>query len=74
MALSKKFQGYQSETTLFLADLKKQKPDLEAQQRAGRARLWDKAPLDLDAMRRDKESRLRQHPYVYQAYVYQAKA
>ena len=34
---------YQSEATLFIEQLKASKPELEAQQRQGRALLWDKA-------------------------------
>jgi len=57
---------YTSEITEFLKALKAQNPRLEAQQRAGRARLWDRAPVDLDLMRRWRESRVRQKAYPYQ--------
>jgi hypothetical protein len=53
--------------------MKEKDPTLEAKQREGRARLWDKAPIDLDERRRAQESRVKQHGYVYQAYVYQNK-
>lgn len=36
---------YKSEITQFLEELKTQKPELEAQQRQGRALLWDKEPI-----------------------------
>ena len=36
--MSKK--NYESDVTLFLKQLKKDKPDLQAKQVAGRARLW----------------------------------
>jgi len=39
---------YQSDITQFLNQLKQQKPDLEAEQRRGRALLWDKQPVDLE--------------------------
>ena len=39
---------YQSDITQFLNQLKQQKPDLEAEQRRGRALLWDKQPIDLE--------------------------
>jgi hypothetical protein len=56
---------YQSEATLFIDDLKAQKPDLEARQRAGRALLWDKK-VDRAAWREYRESQVAQQPYVYQ--------
>ena len=34
---------YMSDATIFLNQLKKDHPELDAQQRAGRALLWDKA-------------------------------
>jgi hypothetical protein len=57
---------YESEATQFIAELKQKNPQLEEQQRAGRALLWDKAPIDLDKMARDQQSRVAQQPYVYQ--------
>ena len=56
---------YQSDTTQFIAKLKSEKPSLEAEQRAGRALLWDKtvdrsAWVDFDA------AEVAQKPYVYQ--------
>jgi hypothetical protein len=45
MRFSKQKTNYQSEITLFLEELKKTNPHLEQDQRAGRALLWDKAPL-----------------------------
>ena len=52
MLLSKQQTRYQSEITLFLDSLKKANPQLEQSQLAGRALLWDKAPLSLDAQQR----------------------
>lgn len=52
--------------TLFLKDLKKKNPKIEEEQRQGRARLWDRPELDLDTLERDKASRVKQQPYVYQ--------
>ncbi|MGA0882661.1 MAG: DUF3460 family protein [Burkholderiaceae bacterium] len=57
---------YESETTQFLADLKLAKPHLEQSQREGRAKLWDKDPIDLDAVERAQRARVPQKPYVYQ--------
>jgi len=66
MFFSKLFTSYESEATKFIAELKQKNPNLEEQQRAGRALLWDKAPVDLDKTARDKDSRVQQQPYVYQ--------
>lgn len=66
MFFSRLFTSYESEITRFITELKRSHPQLEEQQRAGRALLWDKAPLDLEKTARDKESRVRQQPYVYQ--------
>lgn len=56
---------YQSDTTQFIDQLKQQRPDLEAQQRAGRALLWDKN-VDRNAQNAFKAGRVPQKPYVYQ--------
>ncbi|MGB6056030.1 MAG: DUF3460 family protein [Burkholderiaceae bacterium] len=66
MKFSKQHQGYQSDLTQFIQELKEKNPELDAKQRAGRALLWDKAPIDLDERRRAEESRIRQQAYVYQ--------
>ena len=66
MKLSKQKQGYQSELTEFISSLKSGNPQLEAEQFAGRARLWDKPAIDLDTQERLKASRISQKPYVYQ--------
>jgi hypothetical protein len=56
---------YTSEVTQFIEQLKAQKPQLEKEQRAGRALLWDK-PVDRDAQEAFKAARVAQKPYVYQ--------
>ena len=56
---------YNSEVTQFIDQLKAAKPDLEAQQRAGRAIWWDKH-LDRQAQSEWREARVPQKPYVYQ--------
>lgn len=56
---------YQSETTVFIEQLKSQKPQLEAQQLAGRALLWDKN-VDRSAQAEFRAGRVEQKPYVYQ--------
>ena len=56
---------YTSEITDFIEEMKQKKPTLEAEQRAGRALLWDK---NLDRSLQDEyvEGRVPQQPYVYQ--------
>ncbi|WP_395824586.1 DUF3460 family protein [Collimonas sp.] len=66
MTYSKQISGYESDITKFIEELKKKNPKLEEQQQAGRALLWDKAPIDLDSQQRAEESRVDQQPYVYQ--------
>ncbi|NIA54115.1 DUF3460 family protein [Massilia sp. TW-1] len=61
-----KHTQYESEHTKFIKQLKEQTPGMEERQQAGRALLWDKAPLSLDEQRRIDESRIRQQAYVYQ--------
>ena len=56
---------YTSEVTQFIEQMKAQKPQLEKEQRAGRALLWDKS-VDRDAQQEFKEARVAQKPYVYQ--------
>jgi hypothetical protein len=55
---------YQSDVTQFIEQLKTEKPDLEAQQRAGRAIWWDKN-LDRELLSDWKKARVPQKPYVY---------
>jgi len=59
---------YNSEVTQFIEGLKAVKPDLEAQQRAGRALLWDKH-VDRAAQTEWRGARVPQKPYVYQTEV-----
>ena len=56
---------YNSEITQFIEQLKVQKPDLEAQQRAGRSLLWDKH-VDREAWTDWRGAHVPQKPYVYQ--------
>lgn len=55
---------YESETTLFIKELKQEKPQLEQKQREGRARLWDK-PQDTHLQQEFDEAAVAQKPYVY---------
>ena len=59
------WKPYRSEVTQFIDELKARKPTLEAEQRAGRARLWDGA-IDREAQTEWSEARVPQQPYVYQ--------
>ena len=56
---------YQSDITLFIDQLKAAKPTLEAEQRAGRALLWDKN-VDRSAQADYLDGKVAQSPYVYQ--------
>jgi hypothetical protein len=59
------WKPYKSDVTQFIEELKAKKPTLEAEQRAGRALLWDK-PIDRDAQQDYREARVPQQAYVYQ--------
>jgi hypothetical protein len=60
--------GYTSEATQFIQSLKKQNPKLEAQQREGRARLWDKN-VDREVQAQAQAAHVAQKPYVYQTHA-----
>ncbi|MBQ1765510.1 MAG: DUF3460 family protein [Aquincola sp.] len=59
------WKPYKSDVTQFIDSLKEKKPTLEAEQRAGRALLWDR-PIDRQAQTEYQEARVAQQPYVYQ--------
>jgi len=59
------WKPYKSDVTNFIDDLKAKKPTLEAEQRAGRALLWDKS-VDRSAQADYRAARVEQQPYVYQ--------
>lgn len=69
MFFKKQHSLYESEHTKFIKDLKQKTPGMEERQVAGRALLWDKAPLSLDEQERVNASRLRQQAYPYQTKV-----
>lgn len=58
---------YTSDATQFIEQLRKQKPTLEAEQRAGRALLWDKQ-IDRQAQAEMNAGEVAQQPYVYQTH------
>ena len=59
------WKHYKSEVTEFIEQLKAQRPTLEAEQRAGRALLWDK-DQDRSAQVGFNDANVQQQPYVYQ--------
>ena len=59
------WKPYKSDVTSFIDSLKAQKPTLEAEQRQGRALLWDR-PVDADSQSEYRAARVAQQPYVYQ--------
>jgi hypothetical protein len=62
------WKPYKSEITQFIEELKAKKPTLEAEQRAGRALLWDR-DLDRDEQAEFDAGSVAQQPYVYQTEV-----
>lgn len=56
---------YKSDTTLFLEQLKQEKPTLVGDQRKGLALLWNKL-VDRDAWAGYRKAKVAQKPYVYQ--------
>jgi hypothetical protein len=62
------WKPYKSEVSSFIDDLKAKKPTLEAEQRAGRALLWDKQ-VDRELQSEYSEAKVAQQPYVYQTHT-----
>ena len=58
------WKPYTSDVTNFIGELKAKKPTLEAEQRAGRALLWDKQ-IDRKAQANYSAAAVPQQPYVY---------
>jgi hypothetical protein len=58
------WKPYRSDVTNFIEELKAKKPTLEAEQRAGRALLWDR-PQDREALADWRDAKVPQRPYVY---------
>jgi hypothetical protein len=56
---------YDSDATQLIEQLKAQKPDLDARQRAGMAIFWDKH-VDREAWNAWRKASVPQKPYVYQ--------
>jgi len=62
------WKPYKSEVTNFIEELKAKKPSLEAEQRAGRALLWDR-DLNRQEQAEWQDATVPQQPYVYQTKV-----
>ncbi|MEP7283236.1 MAG: DUF3460 family protein [Rubrivivax sp.] len=62
------WKPYTSDVTQFIDEMKARKPTLEAEQRAGRALLWDK-PIDRQAQAEWRAAHVPQKAYVYQSDV-----
>jgi hypothetical protein len=58
------WKPYTSDVSSFIQELKDKKPTLEAEQRAGRALLWDRA-IDRKAQEAWAEAKVPQQAYVY---------
>ena len=59
------WKPYTSDVTNFIEEMKARKPTLEAEQRAGRALLWDRS-LDRSAQAEWLDADVPQQAYVYQ--------
>ena len=59
---------YTSEATNFIEQLKKDKPQLDAQQQQGRSLLWDKE-VDADVWQDYRAGKVAQKAYVYYPYT-----
>ena len=58
------WKPYRSDLTNFIEEMKAKRPALEAEQRAGRALLWDR-PQDREALKDWRDAKVAQRPYVY---------
>jgi hypothetical protein len=59
------WKPYRSDATNFIEQMKAKRPNLEAEQRAGRSLLWDRAQ-DREALTEWRDAQVAQQPYVYQ--------
>ena len=62
------WKPYKSDVSQFIDSLKAAKPTLEAEQRAGRALLWDR-DVDRQTQTEWADADVPQQPYVYQTQV-----
>jgi hypothetical protein len=61
-------KGYESDATRMIRGLLAEQPQIVDEQKKGRALWWDRR-LDLDQLRRARESQVPQKGYVYQTDV-----
>lgn len=59
---------YSSDAMQFIEQLKKDRPELEAQQQQGRALLWDK-DVDAEVWKDYNAGKIKQKAYVYYSYT-----
>ena len=59
---------YESDLTRMMRELLQKNPQIVEEQKKGRAIWWDRKQ-DQDTLKRAKESRVKQQPYVYQTKV-----
>lgn len=64
--MTKQMKNYESEFTIFMRGIHKERPSLAGEQLAGRARLWDRAPVLLSDQEKRLESIINQQAYPYQ--------
>lgn len=64
--MARKQIEYVSEATQFVRELLEQRPELVEEQRKARARWWDRQLDHGEIAKLERESRVRQQPYVYQ--------
>jgi hypothetical protein len=62
------WKPHRSDVTRFIDKLRQVRPQLEAEQRAGRSLLWDK-DIDRESLAQWRDANVRQQPYVYQTDV-----
>jgi hypothetical protein len=63
MQWTRHHRHYESEFGEFIDDLKRKHPDIEKKQLEAHAMWWDKPPLDLDEMERERKSSVEWKPY-----------
>lgn len=59
------FHHYESEFSVFMDELKAKNPAIEEDQKRGFLIWWDKPPLELEEMERDKISEVKLKAYTY---------
>jgi hypothetical protein len=65
MRWTTQYRRYESEFEQFIDELKRQHPDIEGKQLEAHAMWWDKPPLELEEMARDRMSEVKPTAYAY---------